>query len=325
MQKTFAMCIHLVETLTMMSIEIRSCMMSWIISRHFRRSLFGLPFGTHSVSSAALPSTSSPSLLLCQLYAISILRRPSTNTIQTSKNSAGKLTHSARTDLSSSIVSVDVSTSHEQRRICCVKYDHFRYMCLSVLLLILVFIVLIVSRLSLYMNMNMNFLSCHCPVGYESSLSSTICTCIDRNECLNDVGFRPCPGHHVQCVNTMGSYTCRCRSGYVRHDHDDVCVDVNECDLYQPCNTSISTCINLPGRYYCQCFLSQTNDNRCIPRNVCIEQADLCGPHSDCVSTANNGYNCQVRRHDLSNMRQSFLDFSVIKVIECSTMVNVQK
>jgi fibulin 1/2 len=98
----------------------------------------------------------------------------------------------------------------------------------------------------------------------------------------------------MQCINTMGSYTCRCRPGFTHENNKDSCVDINECDLYQPCNTSISTCINLPGRYYCQCLMSQTNDEQCVPRNICAEQNNLCGPHSECVVSSSNRYTCQV-------------------------------
>ena len=99
----------------------------------------------------------------------------------------------------------------------------------------------------------------------------------------------------MQCINTMGSYLCRCRAGFTRKKDQDFCVDINECDLYKPCNTSISTCINLPGRYYCQCLLSETNDDEeCVPKNICAEQNNLCGPHSECVVSPSNLYTCQV-------------------------------
>jgi hypothetical protein len=153
---------------------------------------------------------------------------------------------------------------------------------------------LLLLLLILISNFGIRLSSCYCPSGYERSSSTTSCTCIDRNECLNGAGLHTCTGLNTQCINTMGSYVCRCRPGFIRENDKESCVDINECDLYKPCNTSISTCINLPGRHYCQCLMSQTNDEECVPRNICAEQHDLCGPHSECVVSSSNGYICQV-------------------------------
>jgi len=144
-------------------------------------------------------------------------------------------------------------------------------------------------------NFGIRLSSCYCPNGYEQVLSSTTCTCIDRNECLNGAGYHTCTGHNMQCINTLGSYICRCRTGFTRTHDQDFCVDIDECELYKPCNLSISTCINLPGRSYCRCLWSQTTDDeQCVPRNICTEKTNLCGPHSECVQSSTNGYSCQV-------------------------------
>ncbi|XP_063698079.1 uncharacterized protein LOC134829016 [Culicoides brevitarsis] len=51
-----------------------------------------------------------------------------------------------------------------------------------------------------------------------------------------------------QCVNTVGSYTCRCMPGF-EFDAKHKCKDINECTK-SPCQDK---CINLPGSYKCTC------------------------------------------------------------------------
>jgi hypothetical protein len=215
-------------------------------------------------------------------------------TTRTTTNTCRTTTTSLRTNVSLSINSTHIpstSKSNKQKKTC---YSRYRYRCIYILILILIFFLLTIFILIISSIFGVRLSSCHCPVGYERSSSTTSCTCIDRNECLSGAGFHTCTGVNIQCINTMGSYSCRCRPGFIRENDKNSCVDINECDLYRPCNTNTSTCINLPGRYYCQCLASETTDDQCIPRNICAEQNDLCGPHTECVLSSTNGYNCQV-------------------------------
>lgn len=246
--------------------------------RTFRHTLYGLPFGTRS--SSASPTSPSQSLILYQLYALSVLRQQSDDTIRTSTTGSINPTHP----------SFD-SIKTKDKQTCCSRY---RYRCICILILILILFLVAIFLLIITSNFGIRLSSCYCPNGYEKTLSTTSCTCIDRNECLNGAGYHTCTGLNMQCINTMGSYICRCRVGFTHENGKDSCIDINECDLYQPCNTSISTCINLPGRYYCQCLMNEVNDEQCVPRNICTEKNNLCGPYSECVVSSSNGYNCQV-------------------------------
>ncbi|CAF3476232.1 unnamed protein product [Adineta steineri] len=260
--------------------------------RNFRRTLYGLPFQTHSTSVSSHQPPSSP-LLFYQLYALSVLRQPFNGTIRTSTNTCRTTTTSVRTNLSLSIhptYTPSIATDIQQKQTC---FHRYRYRYLLIFILILILLLVITLLIIFSTNFGIRLTSCSCPNGYEKSFSTSFCTCTDRNECLNGAGYHTCTGLNMQCINTMGSYICRCRSGFIRENDKDSCVDINECDVYRPCNTSISTCINLPGRYYCQCLSNQGNDDKCIPRNICAEQNDLCGPHSECVASPSNGYNCQ--------------------------------
>ncbi|UJR28817.1 hypothetical protein I4U23_010041 [Adineta vaga] len=253
--------------------------------RNFRRSLYGLPFQTNSTS--VTPTEPTRSLLFYQLYALNVLRNQS--------NCPTRASVSTRTNGSFTIhptYTPSIFTNDKKKQTCFYRY-RYRYLFLFILILILFLIAILLLLLTTNLTIHFSSSSCFCPNGYERNLLTSSCTCIDRNECFNGAGFHTCTGLNMQCINTIGSYICRCRPGFIREQDKDSCIDIDECNLYHPCNTNISTCINLPGRYYCQCLVNQGNNEQCIPRNICAEQNDLCGPHSECVISPSDGYNCQ--------------------------------
>ena len=70
---------------------------------------------------------------------------------------------------------------------------------------------------------------------------------LDENECLGN--NYSCPNNSI-CVNTVGSYTCLCKSGFTRSGQQ--CNDVNECIGNNTCHNN-STCTNELGGYNCSC------------------------------------------------------------------------
>ncbi|XP_075400079.1 nephronectin isoform X4 [Tenrec ecaudatus] len=77
-------------------------------------------------------------------------------------------------------------------------------------------------------------------------------TCVDIDECAT--GRASCPRFR-QCVNTFGSYMCKCRTGfdlmYIGGRYQ--CHDVDECALGQYQCSSFARCYNVHGSYKCQC------------------------------------------------------------------------
>ncbi|XP_036431437.1 LOW QUALITY PROTEIN: epidermal growth factor-like protein 6 [Colossoma macropomum] len=77
-------------------------------------------------------------------------------------------------------------------------------------------------------------------------------TCADIDECVT--GKNQCP-YNRQCVNTFGSYYCKCQGGYdlkyVNGKYD--CVDVNECVSNTHKCSRHAECINTQGSYKCKC------------------------------------------------------------------------
>ncbi|XP_077199324.1 epidermal growth factor-like protein 6 isoform X2 [Paroedura picta] len=79
-------------------------------------------------------------------------------------------------------------------------------------------------------------------------------TCIDIDEC--STGKAIC-SFNRRCVNTFGSYYCKCQVGYemkyVNGQYD--CVDINECAANtQTCDLH-AECLNTQGSFKCKCKL----------------------------------------------------------------------
>ena len=57
-------------------------------------------------------------------------------------------------------------------------------------------------------------------------------TCVDVDECKSST-LKPC-GQNTRCVNTPGSYLCKCKLGFTLLNNrfvQEKCVDMNECNL----------------------------------------------------------------------------------------------
>ncbi|XP_010190095.1 PREDICTED: LOW QUALITY PROTEIN: nephronectin, partial [Mesitornis unicolor] len=102
-------------------------------------------------------------------------------------------------------------------------------------------------------------------------------TCIDIDECAT--GRVICPRFR-HCVNTFGSYICRCHKGfdlmYIGGKYQ--CHDIDECSLGHHQCGSFSRCYNTPGSYKCKCKEGyRDNGTNCIIiPNVTMERS---GPY----------------------------------------------
>uniref|UniRef100_UPI00358DDEA8 epidermal growth factor-like protein 6 isoform X2 n=1 Tax=Myxine glutinosa TaxID=7769 RepID=UPI00358DDEA8 len=118
---------------------------------------------------------------------------------------------------------------------------------------------------------------CTCP-SRGLHLASDGRTCLDVNECKMN---RVVCSHHKTCVNTFGSYRCKCMEGFdLQYVHGKFqCKDMDECILGKHSCSEHATCYNTPGSYRCKCNAgfrgnghdcSPTSESRHDPPNVFI-------------------------------------------------------
>ncbi|KAM5151666.1 uromodulin-like [Mantella aurantiaca] len=127
---------------------------------------------------------------------------------------------------------------------------------------------------------------CTCKVGFagDGSYCNDIDECQDyySNQCnFYGGGF---------CVNTIGSYTCNCNSGFQYIEEFD-CVDIDECadpNLYNCDPTAI--CTNNIGSYTCTCPYGYYGDGRHCEVNEC-QQGTPCNSTEECIKSIGS-YSC---------------------------------
>ncbi|XP_078423674.1 uncharacterized protein LOC144696332 [Cetorhinus maximus] len=118
--------------------------------------------------------------------------------------------------------------------------------------------------------------SCNVLPGMNSSFHSD--NKLNVDECLQNNG-----GCSQRCVNTVGSYQCRCHPGYIlRPGSATTCTDVNECQS-NPCRPQ-EHCVNTKGSYSCMCL-----SGNCTDVDECFQNNGGCSQR--CVNTMGN-YQC---------------------------------
>ncbi|VDI67896.1 Hypothetical predicted protein [Mytilus galloprovincialis] len=101
-----------------------------------------------------------------------------------------------------------------------------------------------------------------------------VCKCVagyqnETGTCtdVNECDNNPCD---QLCTNTDGSFTCNCRTGFTK-DANEKCQDINECDT--TLNKCDQNCLNTPGSYKCSCndgyLLSPTDQRKCTIKTQC--------------------------------------------------------
>ncbi|XP_028839991.1 latent-transforming growth factor beta-binding protein 3 isoform X3 [Denticeps clupeoides] len=127
---------------------------------------------------------------------------------------------------------------------------------------------------------------CQCHAGFQPHRKS----CVDVNECDSD----PCGHNRGTCINTIGSYRCRCLPGYNHMVHQGKlrCVDINECSKQDICGFG-GQCVNLQGSYKCECLPGFTLKSRrqpiCEDINECLDPSTC--PNEQCENTVGS-YEC---------------------------------
>ncbi|KAH9498702.1 hypothetical protein Btru_004609, partial [Bulinus truncatus] len=122
---------------------------------------------------------------------------------------------------------------------------------------------------------------CICKPGFSGVYCSN-----DINECAT--GLLICAAGE-KCVNTIGSASCQCLSGY--RNVSGKCQDIDECASYLT-NSCEQVCENYIGGYTCSCHLGykyQPESKTCLDIDECSLNFDDC--EQNCENT-NGGYHC---------------------------------
>ncbi|XP_042078414.1 adhesion G protein-coupled receptor L4 isoform X2 [Haplochromis burtoni] len=159
--------------------------------------------------------------------------------------------------------------------------------------------------------------ACYCNHGYTGD-GTTFCN--DDDECQNVTNI--C-GDRGQCTNTVGSYYCKCVSGYKSTGRDEFlpndgtdCIDIDECESEQVCGPN-SDCHNTNGSFNCICQRDYILTSG--PKHFHPESKVRCKEHPQKYCHDNTGCVTQVVNRTLESMSNLTEPQSLLKEIAKQT------
>ena len=98
----------------------------------------------------------------------------------------------------------------------------------------------------------------------DAPLNAVACTGVDKCES----GTHKCHAQ-AQCTNTIGGYTCACKSGY--SGNGTACADIDECQENSHNCHAEAVCVNNAGDYTCSCKSGYAgNGTVCVDKNLSV-------------------------------------------------------
>ncbi|XP_066479322.1 matrilin-2 [Tiliqua scincoides] len=101
------------------------------------------------------------------------------------------------------------------------------------------------------------------------------------------------------CINTPGSYVCKCKQGYILNLDQRTCSTQDLCEVEK--HDCEQICVNTPGSYVCQCYDGYELDEdgkRCFVVDYCALNNQGC--QHECVNTEGSYY-CQCQKGFILN------------------------
>jgi cysteine-rich repeat protein len=127
--------------------------------------------------------------------------------------------------------------------------------------------------------------ACAIESGFTCDTTKHPTTCADINECAPG-GGNNCDAN-AACTNTIGSFTCKCNTGY--SGSGTTCTDVNECAAggSNNCNAN-ANCTNTAGSFSCACKSGFTGNGTTTCTDIDECQAgggNNCNANATCTNT----------------------------------------
>ena len=121
----------------------------------------------------------------------------------------------------------------------------------------------------------------------KSGFSLLFQKCTDIDECGQTIDW--CGD--LSCINTIGSYSCQCRSGFETTEVfnfeyqriETECRDIDECTKRNACPRN-AVCRNTEGSYSCLCNDGYSGDF-CSDIDECSAGTASCDGKSECLNT----------------------------------------
>jgi len=137
---------------------------------------------------------------------------------------------------------------------------------------------------------------------------------------INECKMIPSLCTHGKCRNTIGSFKCRCDSGFALDSEERNCTDIDECRI-SPDLCGRGQCVNTPGDFECRCdegyesgFMMMKN---CMDIDECQRDPLLCRG-GVCLNTEGS-YRCECPPgHQLSPNISACIDIN-----ECELSANL--
>nr|XP_028592257.1 matrilin-2 isoform X1 [Podarcis muralis]XP_028592258.1 matrilin-2 isoform X1 [Podarcis muralis]XP_028592259.1 matrilin-2 isoform X1 [Podarcis muralis] len=101
------------------------------------------------------------------------------------------------------------------------------------------------------------------------------------------------------CINTPGSYVCKCKQGYILNSDQRTCNTQDLCEVEK--HDCEQICVNTPGSYVCQCYDGyelEEDGKKCFIVNYCALNNQGC--QHECINTEDSYY-CQCRKGFILN------------------------
>ncbi|XP_060119379.1 fibrillin-2-like [Heteronotia binoei] len=159
-----------------------------------------------------------------------------------------------------------------------------------------------------------------CPRGPGFSNRGDILTGRPFYKDINECKMFPGMCTNGKCRNTIGSFRCRCNSGFALDMEERNCTDIDECHI-SPDLCGSGACVNTPGSFECECFEGYESGfmmmKNCMDIDECERNPLLCRG-GKCVNTEGS-FRCDCPLgHELSPSREDCVD-----VNECSLSDNL--